>query len=42
MLQLNWKNDFTEESKILLNADLKIPLLDRQYNFGNLKIKLEP
>jgi len=33
------KNDFAEESKILLDTDPKIILLDRQNNFvGTLKI----
>jgi len=30
---LHGKKDFTEESKILLNTDLKIILLDHQNNF---------
>jgi len=36
---LHGKNDFAEGSKILLNANLKIILLNRQNNFvGTLKI----
>jgi len=36
---LQEKNDFVEEFKILLDADLKINLLDHQNNFaGTLKI----
>jgi len=36
---LRRKNDFAERSKILLNTDLKIILLDHQNNFvGTLKI----
>jgi len=36
---IHGKNDFAEGSKILLDRDLKIILLDHQNNFfGNLKI----
>jgi len=36
---MHGKNDFAEGSKILLNTDLKIILLDQQNNFvGILKI----
>jgi len=31
-------NDFAEESKILLDTDLKTILLDHQNNFGTLQI----
>jgi len=37
--KLHGKNDFAERSKILLDTDLKIILLDHQNNFvGTLKI----
>jgi len=37
--KLHGKNDFAEGSKILLDTDLKIILLDHQNNFiGTLKI----
>jgi len=32
------KNDFAERSKILLDTDLNIILLNHQNNFGTLKI----
>jgi len=39
MLLLHKKNDFAEGSKILLDADLKIILLDYQNKFvGTLKV----
>jgi len=42
MPNLHGKNDFAEESKILLDIDLKIILLDHQNNFvGTLKIMLQ-
>jgi len=36
-LFLHEKNDFAERSKILLDTDLKIILLDHQNNFVDLK-----
>jgi len=39
LFSLHRKNDFDERSKILLDTDLKIILLDHQNNFvGTLKI----